>query len=309
MAKFAVIDIGTNSVKLSIFRVFGKNIFWECDKIKNSRIGEKVAKTYLISKLGMERTLSVFDEWKSLIETVNEVKIVGTAAFRIAKNSNTFITALKQKYNLDLEIISGEKEAELSFKAIANSYQTSSSENLLIDSGGASTELIFFKKNQILEKFSYNIGAASLTENAITQNPITEKDISKAEKMIENIFQRENRKIDNLIAIGGTATSLLVLKNKFSREKTNFLNQTDFFYLKNILMNSTPNFRINHLKIEKGRADILPAGLLILNFLQQKFGKNIQVSFLGLRHGLALDWMENKLKTKNLKIVNAKTNI
>ena len=90
MVKYAVIDIGTNSVKLSIFRVSGNNLLWDCDKIKISRIGENVYKTNLISQLGIDRTIQVFEEWKHLFRTVKEIRIVGTMAFRLANNSIFF---------------------------------------------------------------------------------------------------------------------------------------------------------------------------------------------------------------------------
>ncbi len=305
MAKYAVIDIGTNSVKLSIFTVSGKNLLWECDKIKISRIGENVSKTNLLSKLGMERTIKVFEEWKPLFENVDEVKAVGTMAFRMAKNANIFAKDLKQKFNINLEIISGNKEAELSFKAISNSYNFSNLPNLLIDSGGASTELILFQNNKILQKHSYQIGAASLTEQAILHNPIPKNEIEFAQKVINKELEKQifTTKINSLIAIGGTATSLNNLENRLLNKKTNFLNRNNMEYLKNILVNSTIDFRIKELKIEKGRADILPAGLFILKTLLQKFHQNLEINYLGLRHGLALNWMENKTKLKKMDIL------
>ncbi len=305
MAKYAVIDIGTNSVKLSIFTVSGKNLLWECDKIKISRIGENVSKTNLLSKLGMDRTIKVFEEWKPLFENVDEVKAVGTMAFRMAKNANIFAKDLKQKFNINLEIISGNKEAELSFKAISNSYNFSNLPNLLIDSGGASTELILFQNNKILQKHSYQIGAASLTEQAILHNPIPKNEIEFAQKIINKELEKQifKTKINSLIAIGGTATSLNNLGNRLLNKKTNFLNRNNMEYLKNILVNSTIDFRIKELKIEKGRADILPAGLFILKTLLQKFHQNLEINYLGLRHGLALNWMENKTKFKKMDIL------
>lgn len=305
MAKYAVIDIGTNSVKLSIFTVSGKNLLWECDKIKISRIGENVSKTNLLSKLGMDRTIKVFEEWKPLFENVDEVKAVGTMAFRMAKNANIFAKDLKQKFNINLEIISGNKEAELSFKAISNSYNFSNLPNLLIDSGGASTELILFQNNKILQKHSYQIGAASLTEQAILHNPIPKNEIEFAQKIINKELEKQifKTKINSLIAIGGTAMSLNNLKNRLLNKKTNFLNRNNMEYLKNILVDSTIDFRINKLKIEKGRADILPAGLFILKTLLQKFHQNLEINYLGLRHGLALNWMENKTKLKKMDIL------
>ena len=80
-------------------------------------------------------------------------------------------------------------------------------------------------------------------------------------------------------------------------------------FLKNILVNSTIETRIKELKIEKGRADILPAGLLILETLQQKFNQNLEVNYNGLRHGLALSWMENKMKKKDMKIIKNSPNL
>ena len=311
MAKYAVIDIGTNSVKLSIFKVSGNNLLWGCDKIKISRIGENVSKTNLISQLGMDRTIQVFEEWKPLFQAVNEVKIVGTMAFRLAKNSNILTKHLKQKYGFNLEIISGDKEAELSFKAISYEYLNSNLPNLLIDSGGASTELILFQNKKILQKYSFKIGAALLTEAAISKNPITKNEIIATKKIIKKEFEKQifNTKINSLIAIGGSATSLNNLKNMIFQINTNFISKDKMLFLKNILVNSTIETRIKELKIEKGRADILPAGLLILETLQQKFNQNLEVNYNGLRHGLALSWMENKMKKKDMKIIKNSPNL
>lgn len=196
---------------------------------------------------------------------------------------------VKEDCDLNIEIISGEREAELSFMAVERDF---GSDVLVIDIGGGSTEFIF-KKDSNLNLSSLELGSVTIQEKFGKSDPISEKDFSAMKTFIKAKLDITIQNPSNkLVATAGTATTLAAMKLKL--EKYNHsevhglaLNKTDIEKIIEELRTRTIEERKKLPGLEPKRADVILPGSLILNSVIEKFGfKEVTVSDRGVRWGL-----------------------
>src|SRR4030042_3625817 len=144
MERVASIDIGTNTILLLIAKVEEGKLkpLFEMETIV--RLGEGVQKNGVLSEEAMKRGFQTLAQYLEQCQTMGVQKIfaVGTSALREAKNSDHFLKMVQEKLDLSIEIISGEKEAQLSFLAVARDLKELKKSILAIDVGGGSMEFI-----------------------------------------------------------------------------------------------------------------------------------------------------------------------
>jgi exopolyphosphatase/guanosine-5'-triphosphate,3'-diphosphate pyrophosphatase len=300
MKKFASLDIGSNSIILCIAEKdeFG-NLQYLLDHSEITRLGEGLHLTGFLNNDAMERSYRVIKKFLSEAKSygISDVAAVGTMALRNANNSKEFLSFIKLKTGLNIEIISGEEEARLSFIAVKKGLPESEGGKVVFDTGGGSTEIIQGTKNEILNKFSLNIGAVKLTELYLTDSPVSERIIKIVEEKISDEFgnKLEGLTSNVLIGTGGTVTNLasikLKLKDYDSRQVHNSIvtekdikNQIELFSTKTI------EERKLITGLQPKRADVILAGALIIKTIMQKLKTNsFIVSNMGIRHGLIFD--------------------
>ena len=144
-------DLGTNSALLLIARVEGKNIETIREELRICRIGEGVDASGILSAKAIQRTIRVLREYKNIAFEygVSDIIIGATSAVRDGSNSITFINKVKADLDLDIEVISGQREAELCFLASSGTIPESWQSALVTDIGGGSTEFISGRRGEI----------------------------------------------------------------------------------------------------------------------------------------------------------------
>lgn len=199
MNKTAVIDIGSNSVRLMMM-ADGKVLY---KTLNTTRLGEGIASSPFLKDEAISRTASAVADFLSRArrEGAAEVYAFATAAVRSAENGTAFIGRVKELCGLDVEVISGEEEAEIGILGALGEKDGG-----IIDVGGASTEIIIRAGGAVIYKKSVNIGVVRL------------KDLCGAEKdrlkAAAEDAVKEYGKVPNgtsMYAIGGTATTLAAL--------------------------------------------------------------------------------------------------
>ena len=196
MNKIAVIDIGSNSVRLMLL-ANGKVLY----KILNTtQLGEGLAHSAFLKPEAIDRTAKAIAKFyqQAVAEGATRVVAFATAAARSAKNSLEFTTKVKELCGLEIEILSGEEEAEIGILgALGNK------DGGIIDIGGASTELILVENSKAVYKKSVDIGVVRLKELAGKTPELLYGQAEKAVRLFDGFpFGK------TLHAIGGTATTL-----------------------------------------------------------------------------------------------------
>ena len=290
----AVADIGSNTSLLLIARLLeNKEPEILEDRLFYTRLAEGFAQTEsqkkYISKIALKRQERFFETAQKFVQqySVQQIKCVATSASRQACNQEQLI-ALGQSYGFFIDIISPEKEALLSRKGALFKLLVNPQKAVVLDIGGASTEIS--SANNI---FSLPIGSINLTERFFRNNPPTQPEINKLEKHIEQEIQRipfSFSKKDILVATAGTPTTLASLENQSPHcqnwhGSTLSLGQVDKWYKTLLRLSFEERKNLKGMPIY--RADVMPAGLSLLKQIMQVFYfQQCVVSVTGLRYGL-----------------------
>ncbi len=292
----AGIDCGSNSTRLLISEVNNgeiKKLFKTHNVTKTSEGIEDFKKISLEAK---KRLFKVLRNYLKEIEKyqASQVLCIGTAVFRDSENSEEIIEEIKQKFDLNVRLISGEEEGQLTSVGVLSTLGFNN-DFLIIDIGGRSTELIYDKKQKI-NVDSVNSGVVSLNENFLNQNPITSNSEELAIEFINNSFHiDENFSNRKLIGVAGTCTSIasIFLNQKQYNEEEIHLQNINFdwvesFYNK-IKFMTVAQIIANFSSLDPKRGATLTSGALLLSSLMKKFEINqLKVSKSDILEGLIL---------------------
>lgn len=175
----AIIDLGTNTFHLLIAEVVKGEVIEHKKLQVPVKIGEGGINQKMIAPAAFERgmeALKVFREWLDVFG-ISEVQAFGTSAIRDAENGPEFISKAKELYNISVEVISGDREAELIYNGVKHALALPDSNVLIMDIGGGSVEFIICRKDVILWKHSFQLGAARLIEVFHKHDPILDEEI------------------------------------------------------------------------------------------------------------------------------------
>ena len=292
----ASIDIGSNTMILLIAKIENKKLHPLCNMYETPRLGKDLKINGEIRDDKIEELLKILLNFKKKINEFNcaETIITATNAMRIAKNSGQIIKKVKQKLNLDIKIIQGEKEAELSFLGASSGFPEIK-QKIVIDIGGGSTEIIYGNKENLFYRHSFQVGTVSLTEKYLTKFPYSANIKDIIYNHLGNIFAPVK---DNIplsiptIAVAGTPTTLFCMINNmrnYDEEKVEGaqLSRNELLDISNKLVSISPNIiKQSYGDVVKGREDVIFAGSLILLYLSEVFLiDSIYISERGLRYG------------------------
>lgn len=307
MKTFAAIDIGTNTILMTIARGDSPDNFEVLEDIHSiARLGEGVDKTGIISSDAFKRAEMILLDYRKIIDKhqPDKVQAVCTSAMRDAKNSLEMTKLFNNILSSEVKIIQGDEEAALSYLGTINDGE----ESLVIDIGGGSTEIIIGENFNINYRISTELGAVRLTERFLKSNPPL---ITEIEAMTSYV-QTELNKVPygdfsgNVYAVAGTATSLAAIDLglvKFDRDLIH--NHKLFLHSVNTISNELLSMSSKEIEqkynIPQKRADVLPAGSIILREIMRSMNcSQITVSSLGLRYGIIKQMMSDRL-TDNSK--------
>ena len=302
----AAIDIGTNSTRLLIAEKNKGGINILNRSLEITRLGEGVDKSLLLNEKAVKRVLRALNNFreKLLKYNVKNIKIVGTSALRDVKNAEVLSERMKEKFGMELEIISGEKEAELNYKGAAADLEN---KFLLLDIGGGSTEFIWPKKDRKLQDSlifkSLDIGCVRMTERFV-KNPaliLPDREAESIAKYTSNLLKENEINISSdffIRGVGGTITTLAAIKlslEKYDSSQIESIRLTtdDLFSIYSKLKNVSLNKREKITGLQPKRADIITAGVIILITVLKHLDVNkISVSDRDILYGLIFEQLK-----------------
>jgi exopolyphosphatase/guanosine-5'-triphosphate,3'-diphosphate pyrophosphatase len=182
----AVIDLGTNTFNLLIADV-REGLF---QKILSTKIGVALGMGGIlqnrISEDAFERGIQAMREFKGVCENYDVLQItaIGTSALRDASNASDFRNRVKELFEIEIQIVDGEKEAQLIYEGVKLTYDFQQPA-MIMDIGGGSTEFIFADYNGIQHLTSLNIGVSRMYQEISTSDPLKEDDIRRIERWLE----------------------------------------------------------------------------------------------------------------------------
>lgn len=307
--RLALIDCGTNTFNLLVVETdhaqFKKTVF-------NTRISVKLGQDSInegiIGEAAFERALQAIDTFrKHLLEyRVDQTLAYATSAIRDASNGQEFVQQVHQRYGIRIEVIDGDREAELIYLGVKAAVMLGEQPSLIMDIGGGSTEFIVANSRGILWKHSFNLGAARLLEKFKPSDPISEAETNAIQqhlrKATDLLFEALPAfRIQELVGSSGAFDSIIeMIHGEFDGEplevqKTEY--HVDPLLLNNILnkvMKSTLAERKNIKGLVPMRFDMIVISCLMIRFVMQSFAiPQLRVSTYSLKEGALADFLNN----------------
>lgn len=311
--KLAAIDIGSNSIHLVIVRSKPGQHLEIIDREKEMvRLGSGTLRAHRLSKPTIERALETLSRFKKMAEA-NKVDLIiatATAAVRESDNATEFIDRVRKEVGLDIELLPGVEEARLIALAVSEVTDFHDRRALIIDIGGGSTEFIITSGGEPELLRSVRLGAVRLTEKFITTDPISSEELERLAAYIRAdlthvVWAIKERGFDFVIGTSGTvlnmvnavvqadaATAIEEASGFEPFSQTVTLKQIKRLNRRLIKMPARERSRVPGL--EKGRADIIIAGGLLLETILSEIGaEEITSCDWSLREGVVLDFLKD----------------
>lgn len=295
---YAAVDLGSNSFHLVIVRVIAGSV-QIIGKVKQKvRLAAGLDDDMMLDEVSMERGWKCLETFAERLEDIplSNIKVVGTATLRLAKNASAFIEKAEHILKHKLEVISGEEEAKQIYLGVA--YTSANQGNsLVIDIGGASTEVIVGNDMQPINLVSLEMGCVTYMERFFVDGRLTEENFLSA---VSNAKQKLLPVIDDFVCfnwkqcLGASGTPQAITEILVTQGISDAIRLD---YLHNLMQQCVDCAHIDKLAIEgltEARRAIFPSGLSILIALFEQLSiEEMQISGGALREGLIYGMLEN----------------
>ncbi len=294
--RFAVIDVGTNSVKFHLAERGGDGS-WRtvADRAAVTRLGEGLRQTGRLGAEPMARTVEAIagmvDEAKS--HRVGAIAAVGTAGLRIADNAADFVDAVERRCGVRVEVISGEDEARLAYRAATTGLPTPGS-SVVFDTGGGSSQFTVGQGDRVDERFSVEVGAVRFTEQFGLDDVVGHETLAEAHAAIASDLERLDARDtpETLLAMGGAVTNLAAVKHGLDEYDADVvqgtvLDRAEIDRQIELYRTRSADERREIAGLQPERAEVILAGACIVRTVLDKLGReSLTVSDRGLRYGV-----------------------
>jgi len=308
----AVIDVGTNSVKLLVADVEGHDVRPICEESKQTRLGRGFYETHRLQPEPIAKTAKAVTTFAQMARDLQaaSIRVIATSAARDALNPGELIAAIESASALKVEIISGEKEAEWAFQGVTTDPELARQPLLLLDVGGGSTEFILGKGERKHFQESFPLGTVRLMEKVPQSDPPRLEELAGCLDWLKTFLKKEVQpklgpKMDwenhtanaglQLVGTGGTASILARMEldaTVYDRERI----EATRLSLERV------RWQVQHLwslplaerqqiaGLPKKRADVILTGSAIYEAVMEQFGfTELRVSTRGLRFAAVMD--------------------
>lgn len=297
--KYAVVDIGSNTIRLIIYEVSKNGEFQRLMDKKSVAGLRSYVEDGKLSKKGIEKLVSVMSSFEKILKLFDAKTsfVFATASLRNIKNSEDVIKEVKNRTGVEIELLSGEDEAYLGYLGTISEFNLKSGIN--IDIGGGSTEIISYKEGVVTSSVSLDEGSLSLYMSYVDDITPDEREIDIMSHYIKGILS--TIKVDKkymkkeIVGVGGTIRALRnIVEELYPDYEKNTLKLEELTDLLEKIKNKDKESMHMVLRINPSRIHTLMPGLVILLEIMKKYEEeSIKVSDNGIREGY-LKWKIQK---------------
>ncbi len=292
----ATIDIGTNTTLLLVASSHGPAVTVLEERAEITRLGRGIGRSGALDVEAIARTLDVLRDFAAAARRHDaRIAAIGTEALRRAPNAAAFLDPAAAILGTEVEVIDGEREAALTFRAVVASFPDLRTGPLaVVDIGGGSTEIVLADSGQVGFRTSLPLGSVRLTEAFIHNDPATTAEREAIAGAIDSAIRDVPfaREPTTLVGVAGTVTSLAAMALALpSYDPTRVhgyrLSRSDLGREIARLGGATQAEREGMIGLDPRRADVILAGALILDRIAASAGvAEVRVSDRGIRWGL-----------------------
>jgi exopolyphosphatase/guanosine-5'-triphosphate,3'-diphosphate pyrophosphatase len=301
--RVAVIDQGTNSIRLLVMEPAAKAPTELARDMVITRLGRDVDRTGRLDPASLARTIEVLARFcrRARALGAERIRVGATAAVRDASNRDEVERAVRAHAGSDLEVLSGEREAELSFLGGTRGLDRADGPFLVVDIGGGSTEFVVGTEPGVADRaVSVQMGSVRMTERFVSSDPPTAVELQGIERAVGSLLDEVETKVPVreakiLVAVAGTATTTQACALGLDvydpdRIHRSWLSIADAERTLEQFASMTNAECAAIAVMPPGRGDVITAGAEILVTLMRRFGfERALVSETDILDGLAFE--------------------
>lgn len=292
MMRVAVIDIGSNSVRLLVADVYQGKVVPVKNGLVTTRLGRGIGQRYLLPE-PMEKTKEVLKEFLEEARQSGALSVMAaaTSAVRDARNGNDFVDMIEDELGLKINILSGKEEALLTYQGVLAGLQKKNVHTIIIDLGGGSTEIIWPVEGDVKWE-SVDVGAVRATEGKYSR----EKILSLLKPVLDQI---DTTRSVGMVGVGGTVTNLAAMAMELKVYNPKLvhgytLSRDKLKELLDLLEVTPVNERKKIPGLQPERADIIEAGTRIIAVIMEHLNvTSMEISEADILYGLSLEVAQN----------------
>jgi exopolyphosphatase / guanosine-5'-triphosphate,3'-diphosphate pyrophosphatase len=291
--RVAAVDQGTNTTRLLVADVEDGEVDDVSKRVEITRLGEGVDTRRRLLPVSIARVRNVLSDYRREAERLGaeRVLLVATSAVRDAENGEAFLGEIEWSYGFVTRLLSGDEEAELTFRGAADGRPGST---LVIDPGGGSTEFVVGEEGHIRSRTSVDIGSVRLTERFLRSDPPAANELEAAAEYVRSqLPQRPHA--ENAIGVAGTITTLAALDMGLDEPEglgTHGHRLTlNAVHSQRERLASLPLDERRRLPgLHPKRAPVIVAGAVLVEQVLEQFGLDaLEVSERDILHGAAME--------------------
>lgn len=313
MARFAAVDIGSNSMRLLVADVQpdGKLIRLAEDR-QVTRLGESVFSKGILSEEAIRLTEEVLTRFRTTVDSLgaSAIRVVATSATRDAGNQEEFLARSHTALGSPIEIISGVEEARLIGLGVNSVWPQTEGPVLIVDVGGGSAEFLLLQDGVMVEGYSRPLGAVRLKEVFLDKDPPRREQLNRLQEFIDEklelvVRRLAGRPITRAIATSATAAAIVCAVNGMARSerieadgRCASIEQVRTLYRELILIPIEKRRR--YPGIGPRRAEIIVAGVAVFLRAMERFNlSSLYYSSAGVREGIVCDLANRRVAAAN----------
>jgi exopolyphosphatase / guanosine-5'-triphosphate,3'-diphosphate pyrophosphatase len=301
MTRVGVVDLGSNSSRLLIAEVVDGTVTELERRSIVTRLGEGLERSGALGDAPMERVLDVLSGYAAAMDAqgVDVRTGIATSAARDASNGPAFLEAIRERFGIDAEVISGDEEARLTFLGATAARPHDGRTLLVVDIGGGSTELVSGRDGEVGFHVSTQLGVVRHTERHLDDDPPTAEQLDALARDAQGILQdavpaEVREAVDAVVAVAGTATMSAAIDLELDpydadAVEGHALDRPTLQALRDRVSSVALAEREGITGLDPARAPTIPAGLVILLEVLDLLGVDaIEVSDRDVLWGRAL---------------------
>lgn len=289
--RVGIIDLGSNTFHLLIVDIYGNKSFKTIQK-ERKFVGLAEDGINMLSQKAIDKGIETLVQFKTILlaHSVSNIKVTGTAALRSAQNNDVFISKVKDQLGFDIEVINGEREAELIFKGVSLLHPMIGN-HLIMDIGGGSVEFIAVKDGNKTWSGSYNIGVGVLHNKFHKSEPISKPEIAELISFLYAELKELRAVVQNVDTVIGASGSFEVVESMNGKEispnKISEVTLDDYWNVSSRIIESTLLERSKMEGLPNSRIKLIVVAMILIDLvIEMTNPKKIMISPYALKEGL-----------------------
>lgn len=286
---YPIVDIGSNTIRLSVYHIFDENGFEVLFAEKEMAGLVNYIQDEIMSQSGIDKACRVLLAYKNTLEKLNmgDMYAFATASLRNIKNSSEVLAEIKEKTGIEIDLVSGSLEGELGCLGILKEIGLKN--GVMVDIGGGSTEVVEISEGNLTESVSFPIGSLNTFRKCVSSILPTEDEVKKIKKHIKKEIKLSHiSNPETVCVVGGTARSVLEIVNlHFKKNPENrVVTLKELGKVCDLLVKGDNYSKDLIIKTSPDRLHTITTGAMIMEYVFKKIKcDNIYVGQYGVREG------------------------